>query len=397
MRKAYAGVTTLLLCAMFGAPATSAATPLRPFILGGQPASSAKWMAYITYPDASGQYEIVCSGTLITPTVVLTAGHCGEDEAGQIRKAASFTVTTGTTNVGPSGGGVQSAVSRVIVYPGYDRASDEGDIALLQLAKRVSAPTIRLATSSDADLEQGGTPATIEGWGATDPSEQNFPDDLQYAPTVVQSASDCSAGSPSNYPFNASDELCAADPPSYSTSVCAGDSGGPLIANDAAGNPVEIGVTSNGPTPCSGSPSSDFARVSAFHSWIAAAAAQATPAPSTTVRFSHWQATLARQGHRTSFNLKPAQTYWHCASRRLVKLLVFYSASGAQNMPVTELWSLNGRLQDRFSESSLATAGSFFGIGNPSGIHGGTWSLTIKSGSVTLGSTRVTLTTRRGC
>src|ERR1700729_4084165 len=51
----------------------------RPYIVGGSPASAGSfpWLAFVTY-NAGGGTGFTCSGTVVSPNVVLTAGHCGE-------------------------------------------------------------------------------------------------------------------------------------------------------------------------------------------------------------------------------------------------------------------------------------------------------------------------------
>src|SRR5512143_2428833 len=55
-------------------PASSATNP---HVIGGQNAMAGKWpdVAAILFPEPGGD-EPLCTGTLVAPTVVLTAGHC---------------------------------------------------------------------------------------------------------------------------------------------------------------------------------------------------------------------------------------------------------------------------------------------------------------------------------
>lgn len=53
------------------------------------------WLAFIV--NESGEASFQCTGTVVAPNVVLTAGHCGEDtETGQIDNAADYAVVTGS-------------------------------------------------------------------------------------------------------------------------------------------------------------------------------------------------------------------------------------------------------------------------------------------------------------
>jgi secreted trypsin-like serine protease len=186
-------------------------------------------------------------------------------KTGVANPASGYTVFTGAV-AAPGVPRQASRVFAVIVYDGFHRRRADGDAALLVLSTPVAAPPIRLATSSDrGDLKAGST-ALIAGWGKTDYKQQRPTEELRWANTVVQRASWCNR---SARPFRAEDELCTIDPPSYQTGPCLGDSGGPLLARDAArGEFVQIGITSHGYGRCSTRLPSIFTRVDPIASWI---------------------------------------------------------------------------------------------------------------------------------
>ena len=63
--------------------------------------------------------------------------------------------------------------------------------------------------------------------------------------------------------------LCAGDAGKTKTSGCFGDSGGPFVCQNAAGQWVQQGIVSWGDSACSStSHYSVFARVSMFRQWI---------------------------------------------------------------------------------------------------------------------------------
>ena len=63
--------------------------------------------------------------------------------------------------------------------------------------------------------------------------------------------------------------LCAGDAGETKTSACFGDSGGPFVCQNSAGQWVQQGIVSWGDTTCSAtSHFSVFARVSMFRQWI---------------------------------------------------------------------------------------------------------------------------------
>ena len=213
-------------------------------IIGGVEAVNGTfpYLAYVIYKNAEG-YEL-CTGTVISVNVILTAGHCGEDaETGVIDEPSGYAIITGNVEWSSSARQV-SGVSKVIIYPGYSRSYAVGDAALLVLSTPTTAPAIGLGTwpSDSTDLE-AGSPAVIAGWGKTYFAQEEPTERLRWAETVVQRPSYCETNAPTFFP---GDELCVINPPEYETGACQGDSGGPLISLNPSGSGViEIGVTSH--------------------------------------------------------------------------------------------------------------------------------------------------------
>jgi secreted trypsin-like serine protease len=255
-------------------------------IVGGVGAAQGElgFMAFILHFDALGNADFACSGTVISANVVLTAGHCAVDEStGAALDPGGFRVVTGAVDWTDTVNRRVSGVSQVIVDPAYNRAAVTSDAALLVLSTPTAAPAIRLAGSADQNLEQAGTGAVIAGWGATYAGDPYLTHVLQWASTVVQSSAYCGQFS---ITYNPAVKLCTVDPPYSDTGTCTGDSGGPLLASDASGQPVEIGVTSTGPTDCNTVTADYFTAVlplsSWASSWIRAVAPPSPPPPPVT-------------------------------------------------------------------------------------------------------------------
>jgi trypsin len=233
-------------------------------VVGGQAAEAGTfpWMAYIL--DFRGEEEGQCSGTVVAPNLVLTAGHCAENmQSGVVNEASGYRVTTGNVDwATPAAERQESDVTRVIVCSCFDRRTLVGDVALLQLSTPTTAPAVTLASSPVV-----ATPAVLAGWGKTFPAQEAPMEALQWARTVTQGAASCERATSL---FSPASEVCAIDPPERRTGVCEGDSGGPLLTADssAVGGMVEVGVASHTYSRCATTSPSVFTRVDAVGAWI---------------------------------------------------------------------------------------------------------------------------------
>ena len=270
MRATFRAVAMFLLAAAFPVSA-SARTP---YVIGGTAAAPGAY-PFAAYLKVANTYA--CTGTVLTPTIVLTAAHCVLDEpTGTPYAANQIEVRTGS--VSSSGGGSLVTATAVAVYPGFTFATLHGDVAVLRVPSvSLGADSgIRLATSADGALYAAGLPVVYAGWGRTDNGATPPPQLLQQGSATVLANTDCRAADPD---FSATYDLCVSS--GQPTSVCNGDSGGPLLAG-TPGAYVLIGVTSYGASStCGGSPDF-FARVSSLQPWIASVISSLPP-PSTFV------------------------------------------------------------------------------------------------------------------
>ncbi|MCW3033309.1 MAG: peptidase and chymotrypsin/Hap [Solirubrobacterales bacterium] len=235
-------------------------------IIGGTEAASGTFpfLAFVIHKDADGFG--LCTGTVISTNVVLTAGHCGEDaETGVTNEPSGYAVVTGNVDWASPSRQV-SGVSKVVIYPGFSRGYLVGDAALLVLSTPTTVPPIALGTwpSDSTDLE-AGRPAVIAGWGRTYFAQEEATERLRWAETVMQRPSYCEANAPTFFP---SDELCVIDPPEDETGGCQGDSGGPLISLNPSGSGViETGVISHNYGECSTTRPTVVTRADLIASW----------------------------------------------------------------------------------------------------------------------------------
>jgi secreted trypsin-like serine protease len=263
-------------------------------IVGGAEAAPGSWpsAAYvqaITGTDANGNLTgFSCTGTVVAPNVVLTAGHCAFLETARreisdtLVPAEDYWIATGTIDPFDDVAGPQlSRVSQVIPYPSFDHRTLKNDAAVLILSTPTTVPAITLATMSAADRALASSPTTgqIAGWGL-DPSDPTNPDGpqstLKQATTAIQSNATCFDAYGSHY--DPATMLCTLDP-ARATGTCNGDSGGPLLALRGDGAWVEVGVTSWGESGCATNMPSVFTRVSSVSSWVGDQIAAASGSP----------------------------------------------------------------------------------------------------------------------
>ena len=207
-------------------------------VVGGSDASPGEYpaVAEITFGP------FLCSGTLVTPGWVLTAGHCSNITAGTVASPASWPPQLIDVRIGgvtPSDG-QHRAVSRVVMHPDYLLTSGY-DISLLKLSQSSTMAPTQVAGASERSIWTAGTLETIVGWGATEEGG-DLPDNLQAARVPITTDQFC-AGAYSD--FDPQTMVCAGFPQG-GVDTCQGDSGGPMFGRTSAGALRVVGTTSFG-------------------------------------------------------------------------------------------------------------------------------------------------------
>lgn len=255
----------------FPAPAASAEEGATASIVGGRAATIEEFpsLAYIEAREGKGGFA--CTGTVVSPRVILTAAHCIEDlDRGRFTPVGQYAVATGTTRPDQT---LPQNVFRVVethVFPGFDPGNLRGDAGILVLDRPTAAPPIALAGPAEAALYAGGAAVQVAGWGLTRANAASGPGSLRATAMVVQSPTFCKQKSRSFYPpYSAVGQVCTLDVPAKKSGGCFGDSGGPLIGQRADGAPVELGIVSTGGPFCSTKLPNIFTRADFVSPWVA--------------------------------------------------------------------------------------------------------------------------------
>ena len=226
----------------------------QPRIVGGTPIniSQAPWQTAFTLSPAvfqgTANQRHFCGGSLVSPTVVITAAHCvfNEDATGFNFPPNELAMITGRTTLS-SAEGQELQVSNFFVFtdgqgfPLYDPRTGAWDVAVVQLeqASTTGVP-IQLAGLDETELWAKGRAAFVSGWGHTREGGPGS-DTLLSTDIVIQPNNRCeSVGA-----FDRITSICAGLF-AGERDACQGDSGGPLVAPTVDGGARLIGDVQSG-------------------------------------------------------------------------------------------------------------------------------------------------------
>jgi MYXO-CTERM domain-containing protein len=203
-------------------------------VVGGSRVPLGKWrdVVAVLARDAS------CTGTLVAPDVVLTAGHCiGVDPVEVVVDTVDYAEL----------GGDHIPVKWARAYPGWEDRYDVGVVMLDHVAHPTPSPVAASCTMR-ADLVDGA-PLHLVGFGLTSPRGTDDNTALREAVLHVTDPT-CTLDGACNAAIAPQGEFIAGGD---GVDACFGDSGGPVFLDTPAG-PVLAGVVSRGlarpGTPC---------------------------------------------------------------------------------------------------------------------------------------------------
>lgn len=207
-----------------------------------------------------------CGGSIYSPTVIVTAGHCVQNT-----QARDIIVSAGTAKLGH--GGVRRNVRRVIVHADYRVnawGDPDNDIALLELLEPLPlGPTIKtIPLMTPAQLTawlNDARPLATVGWGATVQGGQKVRD-LRYVKLGFVRDNTCSEATAYGARITGN-MICAGNLKEGGTDACQGDSGGPL-STTLNGATAQVGVVSWGEGCGQVGLVGVYARVPNYATWV---------------------------------------------------------------------------------------------------------------------------------
>ncbi len=231
-----------------------------PGIVGGDVADEGAWpdVVAVEYPWGTG-----CTGTLVAPTLVLTAGHCVNGARTAIIGAHDYDVD-----------GERIAV---VDSWGHDDPIHTFDVGVLVLEHAAAATPRLLVRDCVVDEVVDGAPVTLAGYGAINGAGTEYETVLREAHTTIQDADCGDVARGCNAAVSPGGEVIAGG---EGIDSCNGDSGGPLFLERVDG-PWLLGVTSRAAQPSEHvcGDGGIYVRVDAIAEWIESTSGLALPRP----------------------------------------------------------------------------------------------------------------------
>eukprot|EP00112_Aurelia_sp_Birch-Aquarium-sp1_P007983 Seg1871.3 transcript_id=Seg1871.3/GoldUCD/mRNA.D3Y31 product="Transmembrane protease serine 9" protein_id=Seg1871.3/GoldUCD/D3Y31 len=235
-------------------------------IVGGSNARPGDWPWQVGFASAGSTF-VYCGGTLVSDEWIISAAHCFQ----RGNSPSSITARLGDHNRLSNEGTEQVIrLSRVINHPRYNSRTQDNDIALLRLSRKVKfTKYIRPAClPSAAAVIRDGADAFVSGWGTTREGGSTSPilqvarvKEKQKVPIVSEATCKRTVG-------GITDAMICAGFAQGGIDSCQGDSGGPLVLKSTNGKYYLGGVVSWGIGCARRGKYGVYARVTALRSWL---------------------------------------------------------------------------------------------------------------------------------
>ena len=259
-------IKLLLILTIAVAAVAGAATPAKAITGTFVDDNEHPYVGLVVFYDADGQFIWRCTGSLLTPTVLLTAGHCADTVGGAVSARVYFQQNAGAnydsaTEIDPVSGypedcapgtlGVTCATSDQLYnfdFPGDIVTPDTHDVGLVILDQPIFLPeygVLAEAGSLDKLTSKRGRQDltfTVSGYGLTYKNqEQNGKPNESYRVRLMALSHLVNLNSAINAGFN----LQTNGNGKGQGGTCNGDSGGPVFYGGYTSNLI-VAVTSFG-------------------------------------------------------------------------------------------------------------------------------------------------------
>ncbi|KAJ2859607.1 hypothetical protein FB639_005750, partial [Coemansia asiatica] len=219
-------------------------------IIGGSETADngAPYIVALSSQGIQGTYY--CGGTLISPSVVITAAHCVFNLGGEPFPAQNITVGYGSSNRKElqTVKAISATAHPKFIMPNDIMDKVSYDIAVIRIPKLKMDEKTSYISVYNHDIKTGDKPVAF-GWGATtaDHDPKSIPEGLKSVEVTVGDVETCRKDDLS-YDSPNGDQICVLNKYDPGNSSCAGDSGTGLVMR--YGDCYYLaGVTSEGDSP----------------------------------------------------------------------------------------------------------------------------------------------------
>ncbi len=252
VRDLIIALAIILIAAFAFARPAAAAPDATASIIDGDSASISEWPWQVAVASSrsarsgSPRSRTFCGGSIVAPTIVLTAAHCAYDMRGS---PSRFAVISGRTNLNAISTGQEVRIA-ALHFPRTRNGTIRywwqagWDVALLELSSPLAAQPIQLLGPDEGDATVPGTRLYETGWGTTVTGSNHVPKSLKVGGTNVQPPGICRARLGGATYFTPKLQVCLGDADGKQAN-CYGDSGGPAMVGTTAGF-RQVGITSMG-------------------------------------------------------------------------------------------------------------------------------------------------------